>query len=154
MSEASSAGNARGKQRGRPWPKGTSGNPNGKAPGTRHLATRAIEQFLDGEAEELTRKCVEMALTGDTTAMRLCLERLSPVRKGRPVSLSLPPISGADDLLKAFGAVVASMAEGEITPEEAAAVAGVLEAKRKTIETADIERRLAALEQRAGNGKS
>jgi hypothetical protein len=44
--------------------------------------------------------------------------------------------------------VTTAMAEGEIAPDEAAMIAGVIEIKRKTIETADIERRLAALEQR------
>jgi hypothetical protein len=42
------------------------------------------------------------------------------------------------------------MASGEIAPDEAAVISGVLEAKRKAIEMVDIERRLAALEQKAG----
>jgi hypothetical protein len=34
-----------------------------------------MEALLEGEAEGPTRKAVEMALAGDTTAMRLCFER-------------------------------------------------------------------------------
>jgi len=49
------AENAAGKQRGRPFRKGRSGNPSGKAKGTRHKAT--IQALLEGEAEVLTRKC-------------------------------------------------------------------------------------------------
>ena len=41
--------------------------------------------MLDGEAEGLTRKVLEMALAGDTVAMRLCLERILPPRRERPV---------------------------------------------------------------------
>ena len=48
------------------------GNP-GKPKGTRHKATQAALTLLDGEAEGLTRKAVELALGGDTTALRLCL---------------------------------------------------------------------------------
>jgi hypothetical protein len=40
------------------------------------------------------------------------------------------------------------MARGEITPDEAATIAGVIELKRKSIETVEIERRLTELERR------
>ena len=44
--------------------------------GARHKATIAAEALLDGEAEALTRKAVEMALSGDGAALRLCLDRI------------------------------------------------------------------------------
>ncbi|EME68269.1 hypothetical protein H261_19204 [Paramagnetospirillum caucaseum] len=130
------------KTRGKPF---QPGNP-GKPPGTRHRATRAVLELLDGEADALTRKAVEMALDGDTTALRLCLERLAPPAKDKPIAVSLPPLAGAEDASKAMAAVVDAMASGKITPSEAAAVAGVVETYRRTVETCDIERRLAALE--------
>ena len=65
---------------------------SGKPPGTRHRATRAVEALLDGEAEALTRKAVESALEGDTTAQRLCLEGIAPPRKDSPVSFPLPQV--------------------------------------------------------------
>src|SRR6266436_6835504 len=117
-----------------------SANPFGKPPGTRHKLTVAAEELLDGEAEKLTRKAIDMALKGDTTALRLCLERIVPPRKSRRVSFDLPKIEKTEDLLPAFAAVVAAMAAGEIALDEAAAVMGVLEAKRKAIETVNIER--------------
>src|SRR6267378_3533082 len=67
-----------GKQRGRPFLRGESGNPAGRPMGARHKATVAAEALLDGEAEALTRKAVEMALAGDGTARRLCLDRTEP----------------------------------------------------------------------------
>jgi hypothetical protein len=118
----------------------------GRPLGTRHKATLALEALLDGEAEGLTRKAVEMALGGDTTALRLCLERIAPPVKSRRVAFDLPKIEKAEDLLAAFSAVVTSMAAGELGADEAALIASVLEAKRKTIETVDIEKRLAAIE--------
>ena len=62
----------------RPFQKGQSGNPSGRPKGARNKATLAMEILLDGEADRLTRKVVEMALAGDTTALRLCLERIMP----------------------------------------------------------------------------
>src|SRR5262245_41119418 len=67
------AANTARNQRGRPFVKGQSGCPAGKPRGARHRTTLAAEALLDGEAEALTRKAVELALNGDSTALRLCL---------------------------------------------------------------------------------
>ena len=78
------------KQRGRPFPKGRSGNPQGRPPGARNAATVIAEQLLDGEAEALTRKAIDKAKEGDMTALRLCLDRVVPPRRERPVLFPLP----------------------------------------------------------------
>jgi hypothetical protein len=98
----------------------------------------------------LTRKCIDLAKAGDATALRLCMERLAPAMKSRAVRLSMPSIETAADVLKAQSAAIGAMACGEITPDEAATIGGVLEAKRKAIETADIEQRLTAIEASVG----
>ena len=89
----------------------------------------------------------------DTVALQLCLERIAPVRKGRPISLALPSMSTSADVSTAISAIVTQMAKGEITPEEAAIAASVLETKRKALETEDSDRRLRAIEQQLANGK-
>ena len=132
------------------WRPGQSGNPAGRKLGTRVRATMAAERLLDGEAGGLTRKCIELALAGDTTAMRLCMERVAPVRRGRPTVFPLPQIQTPADLPAAMNAVVEAVACGVLTPEEGASLATVLEAHRKTLEMAELERRIAALE--AGHG--
>jgi hypothetical protein len=81
------------------------------------------------------------------------LERIVPVRKGRPVKLTLPPVKTAADVVEAIGATVQAMADGEVTPEEAVTIASVLEAKRKAIETADLEARIVRLEQQTEKGR-
>ena len=58
------------------------GNP-GRPKGSRHKTTRAIEALLDGEGEALSRKAVDLALKGDTTALRLCLDRIARFKRPR-----------------------------------------------------------------------
>ena len=133
------------KQGGRFQP-GQSGNPNGRPHGSRNKATLALESILDSEGEAITRKAIENALNGDMTAIRLCMERLIPVRKDSPVSFNLPEINNANDGAKAMASILRSLADGDITPNEASSVAGVIETYRKTLETAEFEGRLSALE--------
>ena len=101
---------------------------------------------MDGEAEALTRRAVELALEGDTTALRLCLERIAPPRKDAPVSFSLPEMENAGDALTAINHIVQAVANGEITPREATSLAGLIETFRRTMETEDLERRVTELE--------
>jgi hypothetical protein len=134
------------KKHGGRWQKGQSGNPRGCARGSRHKATLAAEALLDGEAQALTRKCIEMAKAGDTIALRLCLERIVPPRKDRPVSFAMPEIASADDASQAMGSILRAIAAGDVTPSEASDIARLVEAYVKTLEIREIERRLAALE--------
>jgi hypothetical protein len=93
---------------------------------------------------------VELALRGDVHALRLCLDRVLPVRRGRPVRLSLPEISAPSDIVAALSVITEAIGRGELTSDEATGIAAVIEAARKSIELVEIERRLAALEQAAG----
>ncbi len=126
--------------------KGQSGNPAGKPPGCRNYATRTAEALLDGEVAALTRKAVALALDGDVTAMRLCLERVIAPRRGRPVHLDLPPIGTVADIADTMAALTAAVAAGDITPGEAVAVAKVVEILVRAIEAGDFDRRLKMLE--------
>jgi hypothetical protein len=121
------------------------GNP-GKPRGARHKATQAALALLEGEAEALTRKAVETALAGDTAALRLCLERIAPPRKDAPITFTLPAMATAADAAKAAGAVLSSVADGDMTPLEGVQVMGLIESFRKALETCELEARVAALE--------
>ena len=119
---------------------------SGRPKGARHKSTMAIEALLEGEADAIGRKCVEKALDGDSTALRLAMERLAPVRKGRPVKFTMPSVTSAADVVTAIGSVLHAVAAGELTPDEAATLSTVLEAKRRAIEIVEIERRVVELE--------
>jgi hypothetical protein len=142
-----------GRIQGGQFPRGKSGNPSGKPKGARHRTTLAVERLLEGEAEEIGRKAIELAKAGDTVALRLCLERIAPVRKGSPISLTLPIMLTPADVTTAMSAIISQMAEGEITPDEAAVAASVIETKRKVLETEELDRRLLAIEHQLAKGK-
>jgi hypothetical protein len=129
-----------------PFHPGQSGNPAGKPKGTRNRATLAVEALLEGEAEALSRKAIDLALAGDTVALRLCLERIAPVRKGRAIALDLGPVKTAQDLAEAQTTIIAAMGSGEITTDEATDAAKVVELVGAALERRDIEARIAALE--------
>jgi hypothetical protein len=132
------------------WRKGQSGNPKGRPLGSRHRATVLAEWLLDGQTEELIRKTIELALGGDSAALRLCIERIIPPRRDRPVDFRLPALNSVADALAAITAITDGVASGELTPAEAAELAKVVEVYRSAVETAEIDRRLSALEEAQG----
>jgi Family of unknown function (DUF5681) len=142
-----------GRQQPRRWKKGESGNPAGRPKGARHKATLAAEQLLDGEAEALTRKAIEKAKEGDSVALRLCLDRILPPRKDRPLRINLPRLAAASDATTALATITAAVATGEITPGEGADLNAIVGGFVKAVETSDIEARVAALERKASDGK-
>src|SRR3954449_11785529 len=114
--------NAETTRRGRPFEPGNSGRPKG----ARHKATLAVETLLDGEAEALTRTAIELAKSGDMVALRLCLDRICPPRRDRPVTFSLRKIETAADAKAASAAILQAVADGELTPGEAADLSKLL----------------------------
>jgi hypothetical protein len=138
------------KQAGR-WKSGQSGNPAGRPRGSRSRVTQAVEALLEGEAELLTRKAVELALAGDTTALRLCLERLAPPVRERPLEIELPPIASAKDLPRAVAALLQAVASGAVTAGEAEKLGRLVGQYVQAVEVAEIEARLRALEEAASS---
>jgi hypothetical protein len=130
--------------RGKPFKSGNSGRPKGSL----NRVTLAVQSLLDGEGEELTRKAIELAKDGDLTALKLCLERICPPRKSRPISIDLPDVKTAEGVSLAQTSVVQAVGEGDITPEEGQVLSNILESRRKSIETLEHEQRIGELEKR------
>jgi hypothetical protein len=145
------AENSTPKQRGKgkPFAPGQSGNPRGKPRGTRHRATVFAEKLMQADVADVVRTVTTAAKGGDMSAARLVLDRVLPPRKGCTVRFDLPAVSTPADVVAALGAVLAAVGRGELTPDEGAVLTGLLETKRKALETVELEGRIAALEQRA-----
>lgn len=128
--------------RGKPFEAGNPGRPRG----ARHRVTLAVEALLEGQHEALTQKAVEKALEGDTVALRLCLDRIAPPRRDTTITIALPEVKSAEDAVTASAAVLAAVAAGEVTPDEAGRVMALLTAHKAIVEAGDLERRITALE--------
>ena len=86
--------------RGRPF---ANGNP-GRKPGSRNRTTLLAAALLDGEAEELVRKALELAKAGDVHMLKFLLGRILP--RERLIKLDLPRMESADDAVEAIGKVI------------------------------------------------
>ena len=103
--------------------------------------------MLDGEAEALTRKAIDMALAGDTVALKLCIDRIFPVRRDRPVTFALPPITSARDAADISAAVMAAVSNGDITLSEASEIGKLIDSYVKAYQVAELDDRTARVEQ-------
>jgi hypothetical protein len=129
-----------------PFEKGESGNPAGRPCGARNRATLLMQNLLADEAEAIGRKAIEMAKAGDLAAIRLCMARLAPARKDEPVAFELPPIEKAADSVAATASIVAAVADGELTPSQAAELCKVIDVYVRALESKDLDERLTKLE--------
>lgn len=128
------------------WKPGQSGNPKGKPAGARNKATMAVLKLMESGAKEITAAVITAAKAGDLTAARMVLDRLAPPAKERPVRLDLPDTGTAQGVSDAQHAILQAVAAGELLPGEGATLAGIVEGRRKALETQELEARIAALE--------
>ena len=89
----------------------------GRPKGSRNKATIAIEGLLEGQAEALTQTAISKALEGDSIALRLCMDRIAPPMKDKPVVFPLPHMQDAMDASQAAGSVLTAVSKGELTPQ-------------------------------------
>lgn len=127
---------------------GQSGNPGGRREGSRSKVLVALDALGEGEAENIVKVQIEKAKGGDSLAARTILDRVWPPRKGARVQFDLPEMERADQLPGAIASINRQAADGELSPDEAALIVGLLDAQRKAIETNELSERLTALEER------
>ena len=134
-------------QRGKPFEKGQSGNPAGRPKGSRNRASTIVQEMLDCEAENIGKKLIELAKAGEMQAIKMIVERLLPPLKELPLNadLSLTGINKATDITAAHSELLEGIVAGAITLSEAKELAGILEGKRKAIETLEVKHRLEEL---------
>jgi hypothetical protein len=135
--------------RGRPFIK----NNPGRKPGSRNRATVFAAALLEGEAEELVRKAIALAKTGDVPMLKFFLSRMLP--RERVIKIDLPHLEFVGDAAKALGHILRSVSEAQISPSEAAELATLVNSFRNTITLDDVVKRLDSLDARLnGSGRA
>lgn len=128
---------------GRPWAKGQSGNPRGRAAG--QTPTGRLRAAIGSDLPAIVDRLKVMALAGDVGAARTLLDRVLPVL--RPVDadqqLTLPT-----DASEAARCVAAALAQGTLSADRARGIVGALDAAASLADVAELVRRITALEAR------
>ena len=125
------------------WQSGQSGNPGGSKPGTGKV--EKLRAALAKELPEVLDALVTQAKAGDTSAIKLVLERTVPAL--RPVDAVAPlnlPVDGG--LADQGRAVLAALAAGHLPANQAAGILQGLGNLAKLVELDELEKRIAALE--------
>lgn len=122
--------------------KGQSGNPAGRPRGARNKRTLAAESMFDRDGAAIIETVIELAKGGDIAAIRLCLERICPKRRERPVSLELPAMTAPADAVTAMGAIVQAVGDGDLGAGEAADLAKIVAGFSQAIAVTEQEQRL------------
>jgi hypothetical protein len=128
--------------RGKPFAKGN----GGRKPGSKNRTTLVAAALLDGEADELVRRAVELAKAGDVVMLKFLLGRILP--RDRLIKLELPQVDFADDAVEALAQIMRAVSEGQISPSEGAALATLVKSTTDAIDLADVAKRLDLLEAR------
>jgi len=134
------------KARGRPFPTGNAAG-SGRPTGSRNKTTQAAQGLLSEYAEPVTKKCLTMAMHGDSTAMRLVMERILPARRSAPLQFKLPKMESLSDIPKGAQAILTAVAKGRLTMDEGDRLMALLERYGRVLETIVILPRLEAVEQ-------
>ena len=124
--------------------KGESGNKDGRPKGAKDKRTR-LRELLEPHAQELIEKAVTLALNGDTTALRLCLERCIPPIRSESETVALGELSGS--LAEQGQAIISAMGGGRLAPSQAAEMLGALASLVRIREADELDKRITALEQ-------
>jgi hypothetical protein len=126
---------------------GQSGNPSGRPRGARNRRTLLAEQLLDGRAETILNKIFMLVDEGDPAAMRLCMDRISPRLKDRPVAFELPALERPADAAAAMAKIAQGLSDGDLTPAEAADFGKFVASFSLTLAVTELQDRVKRLEQ-------
>ena len=125
---------------------GTSGNPAGRAPGSKNRVT-LLRKSLDGAIPQILETLTQQAIAGDVASARLLLERVIPPVRATGPSLE-SEIEGFvnGDLSTRAELVVAAMGQGTVSVDMAQSMLGALNTQAAITETSDLAERIARLE--------
>ena len=126
---------------------GKSGNPRGKPKGARDRRSVWREK-LGGELDAVLERVVAAAKAGDMQAISLILSRTCPPLRARGEPVALPALSKATSFSGLARTILASVANGEISPDQGSDLLAAVTSATKIVESDELAARLAALEER------
>lgn len=123
-------------------------------PHLRRLAEyrQALNASLTPEkVARIVDRLVKLADKGDVQAAKVLLERALGKAKvapdaTEPLDLGIDSLSTVEDVKKASQSILQAMTDGRLTPDDGAKLAAIVELVRRSIETQELETRIAALE--------
>jgi len=107
--------------------KGQSGNPAGRPLGCKNKINREFDLKMLEKTDYLADNLFKLFSIGNPTALRLVTQRMSPVSKGRPIVIDLPPLNSPADRPAAMEAIRVALCGGEIAIEEACGLIGYVD---------------------------
>jgi hypothetical protein len=121
--------------------KGESGNPKGRPP--THITAAKVRKGLADELPDILNKLIELAKDGDTTAIKLILDRVCPPIKPQALPISLPVV---ESLAGQGNEVIRATMTGKIPPDIGSQLITALSNQGKLIEFQELADRLARIE--------
>ena len=122
---------------------GESGNPDGRPKGSPDKRTQYRELF-EPHADDLIQKAIEMALAGDTTCLKMCIDRLVSPFRAINATVTLDDIEGT--LTEKGEKIINAMGKGELSPSDASSMLTALAAQSRILEIDELEKRVLKLE--------
>jgi hypothetical protein len=129
-----------------PFQKGQSGNPAGRPRGLRNKPATGLEKIVAREGQAIVQAAIELAKKGDSTPLRLFIDRLLPRRKHEPVKFKLRPIETPADTVTALAEISAAVGAGLVAPSEAAELGKVVDQYVRALTARGLDERLTAIE--------
>ena len=131
------------------WKPGQSGNPAGCPTGSRQKITVNCERLLQRSAGQLTERLIEAALDNNMSALKICVERLIPVRKSSPIRIKgMPKVDSLQSASKATAHILNAVVNGEVDPVSAEIVSRITDKHIRSLQISDLEKRLQDLEEK------
>lgn len=96
---------------------GQSGNPNGRPKGAVSKRVQ-LTKWLEPHAEALVQKVIELALSGEMNALRLCVERLIPKMHHSLIPVSLNNLA-EENITHLKKQIIQAALDGKINTAEA-----------------------------------
>jgi hypothetical protein len=140
---------------GRPFQPGNKygrGRPPGSKNKVANAAQQAAQAVLESHAESLLKKAVFLALQGNPALLRQFAQQLTPARQQRILKFRLPAIKTMTDLGMASERVLRGVTGGHLTPSEGQAFMGMLDDRRRMMESQELDLRVRALEASSKEG--